>query len=120
MDDIQVFAKNEKELETLIQTERIYSQDTEIRFDVEKCVMLIKKTEKKESVEWMKLPNQECIWMLGEKENCKPLGISETDNTKKVYKRNNKSTSEEWESFSKSNSAGEISSKGWTPEQSPS
>ena len=29
MDDIKLFAKNEKELETLIQTVRIYSQDME-------------------------------------------------------------------------------------------
>ena len=32
MDDMKLFAKNEKELETLIQTIRIYSQDIGIKF----------------------------------------------------------------------------------------
>ena len=35
MDNIELFAKNEKELETLIQTVRIYSQDIGIEFSVE-------------------------------------------------------------------------------------
>ena len=41
MDDIKLFAKNEKEFETLIQTERIYSQDIGMEFGVGKCAMLI-------------------------------------------------------------------------------
>ena len=36
MDDRKLSAKNEKELETLIQFERIYSQDIEMKFDIEK------------------------------------------------------------------------------------
>ena len=36
MDDIKVFAKNEKELETLIQTIRIYSKDIAMEFVIEK------------------------------------------------------------------------------------
>ena len=32
MDDIKLFAKNEKELETLIHAFRIYSQDIEMEF----------------------------------------------------------------------------------------
>ena len=35
MDDIQLFAKNEKELETLIQAVRIHCQDTGIEFGEE-------------------------------------------------------------------------------------
>ena len=41
MDDIKLFAKNEKELETPIQTIRIYSQDIVIEFGIEKYAMLI-------------------------------------------------------------------------------
>ena len=41
MDDIKLFAKNEKELEILIQTIRIYSQDTGMEFGIEKCAKLI-------------------------------------------------------------------------------
>ena len=33
IDDIKLFAKNEKESETLIQTVRIYSQDIKMEFD---------------------------------------------------------------------------------------
>ena len=46
MDDIRLFAKNEKELETLIHVVRIYSQDTGMEFGIEKCAMLIMKSGK--------------------------------------------------------------------------
>ena len=40
MDDIKLSAKNEKEWETLIPAVRIYSQDIEMEFGIEKCAML--------------------------------------------------------------------------------
>ena len=40
MDDTKLFAKNEKVLESLIQTIRIYSQDVGMEFGKEKCAML--------------------------------------------------------------------------------
>ena len=43
MDDIKLFAKNEKEVETLIHTVRIYSQDIGMEFGIEKCAMLVMK-----------------------------------------------------------------------------
>ena len=42
-DDIKIFAKNIKELGTLIQTIRIYSQNIGIEFGIEKCALLIMK-----------------------------------------------------------------------------
>ena len=36
--------KKKKELETVIQTVRIYSQDIEIEFNIEKCAMLLMKS----------------------------------------------------------------------------
>ena len=39
MDDSKLFAKNEKELETLIHAVRIYSQDIRMEFGIEKCAM---------------------------------------------------------------------------------
>ena len=45
MDDIKSFAKNEKELETLIHAISIYSQDTGMEFGFEKCVMLVMKSD---------------------------------------------------------------------------
>ena len=41
LNDIKLFAKNEKEPKTLIQAVRIYSQDIGMEFGREKCVMLI-------------------------------------------------------------------------------
>ena len=35
MDDIKIFARNEKELEILIQTKRIYNQDIEMESCIE-------------------------------------------------------------------------------------
>ena len=46
MDDIELFAKNEKDLETLIQTVRIYSQDIGMEFGTEKCAILVMKSSK--------------------------------------------------------------------------
>ena len=51
MDDIKLFAKNEKELETLIHAIRIYSQDIRMEFGIEKCAMLVMKSGKRHT-EW--------------------------------------------------------------------
>ena len=68
MDDNRVFAKNEKELETLIQAERIYSQDIGMEFNIEKCAMQIMISGKRHITERIELPTQEKIRILGEKE----------------------------------------------------
>ena len=68
MDDIKLFAKNERELETLIQTVRIYSQDIGKEFGIEKCALLVMKSERRNMTEGIELQNQEKIWTLGKKE----------------------------------------------------
>ena len=65
-DDIKVFAKNEKELQTL--AVRIYAQDIGMEFSIEKCAILIMKSGKRDMTKEMELPNQEKLRMLGEKE----------------------------------------------------
>ena len=45
-DDTKQFVKNEKELVTLRQAVRIYSQDKGMEFDIKKCAMLIMRSEK--------------------------------------------------------------------------
>ena len=47
IDSIKLFDKNEKELKTLIQAVRIYSDDIRMEFGVEKCTMLIMKSRKR-------------------------------------------------------------------------
>ena len=75
MDDIKLFARNEKKLENLIQSVRIYSQDIGMEFSREKCTMLVKKSGKRHMTEGVELPSQVVIIMLVEKETYKYLGI---------------------------------------------
>ena len=83
MNDIKVFAKNERELEPLIQSIRIYIQDIGMRFGKEICAMLKMKSGKK-TKEGKEIFNQEFIRTLEEKENYKYLGIWEADTIKQV------------------------------------
>ena len=80
MDNIK--QKNEKELETLMQTIRIYSQDIGMEVDIEKCAMLIMRSEKRQIVEGIELPNKEGIRTLRKKKNYKYLEIVEADTIK--------------------------------------
>ena len=84
MDDIKLFAKNEKELETLIHAVRIYSQDIGMEFGIEKCAMLVMKSGKRHMTDGMELPNHDKIRTLEEKETYKYLGIWEADTIKQV------------------------------------
>ena len=73
-----------KELETLIHTVRIYSQDIGMEFSIEKCAMLGMKSGKQHLTDGMELPSQNKIRTLGEKETYKYLGILEADIIKQV------------------------------------
>ena len=68
MDDIKLFAKNEKELATLIHAVRIYSQDIGMEFGREKCAMLVMKCGKRHITDGMELPNHNKIRTLEENE----------------------------------------------------
>ena len=67
MDDIKLFAKNKKELETLIHSVRIYNQDRGMEFGIEKCAMLVMKSGKRHLTDGMELPKQDKIGTLYEK-----------------------------------------------------
>ena len=82
MDDIKLFAKNEKELETLIHTVRIYSREIGMEFGIEKCAMLVMKRGKRQLTDGMELPNQDKIKTLAENETYKYLGILKADTIK--------------------------------------
>ena len=114
MDNIKLFANNEKELETWIQTIEIYCQVIGMEFGIEKCAMLIMRSGKWQTTEGIELPNQERIRTRGEKENYKYLGILETSIIKQVKmkeKRKRKSISDERKRFSNTSSVAGISSK---------
>ena len=84
MDDIKLFAKNEKELETLIHAVRIYGQDIGMEFGIEKCAMLVMKSGKRHMTDGMELTNHDRIRTLEENETYKYLGILEADTIKQV------------------------------------
>ena len=68
MDDIKLFAKKKKELETLIHTIRIYSQDIGMEFGIEKCAQLVMKSGKQHLTDRIEQPNQDKIRTLAENE----------------------------------------------------
>ena len=84
MDDIKIFIKNEKELETLTHAVRICSQDIGIKFGLEKCAMLVMKSGKRHITDGMEQPNHDEIRTLRENETYKYLGILEADTIKQV------------------------------------
>ena len=115
MGDIKIIAKNEKELEALIQTIRIYNQNIRMEFGIEKCAMLIIKSGKREQTEGIELPKS------GKKQN--PLERRKTTSTRECLKlipsnkwkwreneKREKSVSEEQENLSKLSSTTETSS----------
>ena len=81
---IKLFAKNKKELETLIHTVRIYSEDVGMEFGIEKFALLVMKSGKRHRTDVMELPNQDKIRTLAENETYKYLGIFEADTIKQV------------------------------------
>ena len=83
-DDIKLFSKNEKELETLIHTVRIYSQDIGMELGKEKCALLVMKSGKRHLTDGMELPNQDKIRTLAENETYKYLGVLEADTIRQV------------------------------------
>ena len=84
MDDIKLFARNERELETLIHAVRIYSQDIGMEFGIEKWAMLVMKSGKRHMTDGMELLNHDRIRTLEENETYKYLGILEADTIKQV------------------------------------
>ena len=84
MDDIKLFAKNEKELETLIHTVRIYSREIGMEFGIEKCAMLVMRSGKRQLTDGMELPKKDKKKTVAENETYKYLGILEPDTIKQV------------------------------------
>ena len=67
MDDIKLFAKKEKELETLTRNVRIYILDRGMDFGIGTRTRLVMKSGKQHMKEVLELPNQVVIRTLGEK-----------------------------------------------------
>ena len=57
MDDLKLCAKNERELDSFIQTVRIFSDDVGVVFDLDKCVLLVLKRGKMVQKEGIESPD---------------------------------------------------------------
>ena len=79
MDDLKLYSRNEKELDSLVQTIHIFSKDIGMEFGIKKCAMLV--TEKGKIVKsvGIELPDCKVIKSLQEGESYKYLGILEAE-----------------------------------------
>ncbi len=82
MDDLKLYAKNEKEMQSIIQTVKIYSDDIRMEFGIEKCAVLQMKRGKLEASRGCKLTNGTIMRGLSDEETYKYLGIIEAEDIK--------------------------------------
>ena len=80
MDDIKLLVKNKNELETLIHTIRIYSQEKGMEFGLEKCTMFVKSGKRHLKDDWNY--QFKIKFEARRKGNQKYLDILEADNFK--------------------------------------
>ena len=82
MDDLKLYGKDMVELDSLVQSVRVFSGDIGMEFSIEKCAVLaIKRGKVVESV-GIDLPNGETIKSLEDDKGYKYLGILESDDIK--------------------------------------
>ena len=61
MDDLKLYAKNQKGLELLVETERIFSDDIGMEFGIDKCDTLVLKRGKITKFDGISLPDGRCM-----------------------------------------------------------
>ena len=75
MDDLKLYSRSEKGLDSLVQTVLVFSEDIGMEFVIEKCAMLVIKKGKID----IELPDGKVIKSLQKGESYKYLGILEAD-----------------------------------------
>ena len=81
MDDLKLYGKSEKQIDTLINTVTVFSYDIRMQFGISKCAILIMKRGKIVKSDGISLPDNEIMRSL-EEEGCKYLRIIEMDDVK--------------------------------------
>ena len=79
MDDLKLYSRNKKELDSLVQTIRIFNKNIGMEFVIEKCAMLVIKKGKIMKSVGIELPDGKVIKSLQEGESYKYLGILEAE-----------------------------------------
>ena len=77
MDDLKLYAKNRAEIESLINTVRIYSEDISMEFGFDKCASMGMRRGRIAEMEGIELQDGNLIRSLGPDQNYKYLGILE-------------------------------------------
>ena len=79
MDDLKLYNRSEKGLNTSVQTVYVFSENIGMEFGMEKCAMLVMKKGKIVKSVGIELPNGKVLKSLQEGESYKYLGILEID-----------------------------------------
>ena len=79
MDDLKLYSRSEKGLDSLVQTVRVFSEDIGMELCIEKCAMLVMEKGKIVKSVGIELPDGKVIKSLQEGESYKYLGILEVD-----------------------------------------
>ena len=79
MDDLKLYAKTPNQLDSLIQTVRIFSNDIGMKFGIEKCAILIIKRGRMTQSDGITLPDDTNIRSSKKGEGYKYLGVLEAD-----------------------------------------
>ena len=79
MDDLKLYCRSQKGLDSLVQTNRVFSEDIAIEFGIEKCAMLVMEKGKIVKRVGIELPDGKVIKSLQGGERYKYLGILEAD-----------------------------------------
>ena len=83
MDDLKLYRKNEKELDSLIQTVRVFNQDIRMEFGIDKCATIVLKRRNLVKSGGIKLPDGKEMKSLNEGDGYKYLGVKEADEIEK-------------------------------------
>ena len=81
MDDLKLFGKNENQIDSLVQTVYIFSQDIGMEFGLKKCAVIVMKKGKMVRFDGIQLPNEEVMKSIDEK-GYTYLGVIEMDEIK--------------------------------------
>ena len=82
MDDLKLYGKNLKELDSLVETTRIYGKDIGMEFGISKCAILEIKRGKVVDSNGIDLPSGETIKAIESNDGYKYLGIIQYEATK--------------------------------------
>ena len=77
LDDLKLYSRSEKGLDSLVQTVQVFSEDVGIEFAIETCAILVMEKGKIVKSVGIELPNGKVIKSLQEGESYKYLGILE-------------------------------------------